>query len=66
MGRLLWHSCSQKTLSVSVYGIYALTNAWVVSHRVATTAMASVNLVAPALLLLSETSTTVGVGGASL
>jgi putative MATE family efflux protein len=66
VGRLLWHSCSQTTLSVGVYGIYALTNAWFVAHGVGTTAMAAVNLVAPILLVLGAVSTTVGVGGASL
>jgi len=33
MGRLLWHSCSQTTLSVAIYGVYAITNAWVVARR---------------------------------
>jgi putative MATE family efflux protein len=66
VGRLLWHNCSQTTLSVGVYGIYALTNAWFVAHGVGTTAMAAVNLVAPILLVLGAVSTTVGVGGASL
>jgi putative MATE family efflux protein len=66
VGRLLWHTCSQTTLSVGVYGIYALTNAWFVAHGVGTTAMAAVNLVAPILLVLGAVSTTVGVGGASL
>jgi hypothetical protein len=46
----LWHTRSQTTLSVGVYGIYALTNAWFVAHGVGTTAMAAVNLVAPILL----------------
>ncbi|MEU2198972.1 MATE family efflux transporter [Isoptericola sp. NPDC019482] len=66
IGRLLWHTCSQTTLSVGVYGIYALTNAWFVARGVGPTAMASVNLVAPILLGLGAVSTTVGVGGASL
>lgn len=66
LGRLLWHSCSQTTLSVGVYGIYALTNAWFVARGVGPTAMAAVNLVAPILLGLGAISTTVGVGGASL
>ncbi|MFE5338639.1 MATE family efflux transporter [Isoptericola sp. NPDC056578] len=66
VGRLLWHTCSQTTLSVGVYGIYALTNAWFVARGVGPTAMAGVNLVAPVLLGLGAVSTTVGVGGASL
>lgn len=66
IGRLLWWTCSQTTLSVGVYGIYALTNAWFVAHGVGETALAAVNLVAPLLLLLGAVSTTVGVGGASL
>lgn len=66
IGRLLWQSCSQTTLSVGAYGIYALTNAWFVAHGVGDTAMAAVNLVAPVLLLIGAMSTTVGVGGASL
>lgn len=66
VGRLLWSSCSQTTLSVGVYGIYALTNTWFVAHGVGDTALAAVNLAAPVLLLLSAVSTTVGVGGASL
>ena len=41
VGRLLWHTCSQTTLSVGVYGIYALTNAWVVARGVGPTALAS-------------------------
>jgi len=66
IGRLLWHSCSQTTLSVGVYGVYALTNAWFVAHGVGDTAMAAVNLVAPVILLIGAMSTTVGIGGASL
>ncbi|MGC3994847.1 MAG: MATE family efflux transporter [Propionicimonas sp.] len=66
VGRVLWHACSQTTLSVGVYGIYALTNAWFVARGVGETALAAVNLVAPVLLLLGAVSTTVGVGGASL
>ncbi|WP_377267825.1 MATE family efflux transporter [Peterkaempfera sp. SMS 1(5)a] len=66
VGRLLWQTCAQTTVSVGVYGIYALTNAWFVAHGVGTSAMAAVNLVAPALLLLGALSTTVGAGGASL
>lgn len=66
VGRLLWHACSQTTLSVGVYGVYALTNAWFVARGVGPEAMAAVNLVAPVLLVLGAVSTTVGVGGASL
>ncbi len=66
VGRLLWWTCSQTTLSVGAYGIYALTNAWFVARGVGETALAAVNLVAPLLLLLGAVSTTVGVGGASL
>ncbi|MEV6596729.1 MATE family efflux transporter [Actinoplanes sp. NPDC051346] len=66
VGRLLWHACTQTTLSVGVYGIYALTNAWFVARGVGPDAMAAVNLVAPVLLLLGAVSTSVGVGGASL
>lgn len=57
LGRLLWHARSQTTLSVGVYGIYALTNAWFVARGVGATAMAAVNLVAPLLLLLGAVST---------
>jgi len=66
VGRLLWHACSQTTLSVGVYGIYALTNAWFVARGVGATAMAAVNLVAPLLLALGAVSTALGVGGASV
>lgn len=66
IGRVLWHACSQTTLSVGVYGIYALTNAWFVARGVGEAALAAVNLVAPVLLMLGAVSTTVGVGGASL
>ncbi|WP_353816566.1 MATE family efflux transporter [Agromyces sp. SYSU T00266] len=66
VGRLLWWACSQTTLSVGVYGIYALTNAWFVARGVGATALAAVNLVAPLLLLLGAVATTVGVGGASV
>ena len=59
-------SCSQTTLSVGVYGIYALTSTWFVAHGVGDTAMAAVNLVVPVLLLLSAVASAVGVGGASL
>ncbi|WP_436535691.1 MATE family efflux transporter [Actinoplanes sp. HUAS TT8] len=66
IGRLLWHTCSQTTLSVGVYGIYALTNAWFVARGVGADAMAAVNLAAPVLLVLGAVSTTVGAGGGSL
>lgn len=66
IGRLLWWTCSQTTLSVGIYGIYALTNAWFVARGVGETALAAVNLVAPLLLFLGAVSTTVGVGGASI
>jgi len=66
VGRLLWHACSQTNLSVGVYGIYALTNAWFVARGVGPDALAAVNLVAPVLLILGAVGTTVGVGGASL
>lgn len=66
VGRLLWHACSQTTMSVGVYGIYALTNAWFVARGVGAEAMAAVNLVAPVLLVVGAVATTVGVGGASL
>ena len=65
IGRLLWWSCSQTTVSVGVFGIYALTNAWFVARGVGETALAAVDVVAPLLLLLGAVSTTVGVGGAS-
>ncbi|GAA1965477.1 MATE family efflux transporter [Agromyces allii] len=63
---MLWWACSQTTLSVGVYGVYALTNAWFVARGVGETALAAVNLVAPVLLLFGAVATTVGVGGASL
>jgi putative MATE family efflux protein len=66
VGRLLWSSCSQTTLSVGTYGIYALTSTWFVAHGVGDTAMAAVNLAAPVLLLLSAVASAVGIGGASL
>ncbi|MGP3937284.1 MATE family efflux transporter [Nonomuraea sp. KM88] len=66
IGPLLWWACSQTTLSVGVYGIYALTNAWFVARGVGESALAAVNLVAPILLMLGAVSTTVGVGGASV
>ena len=66
VGRLLWHACTQTTIAVGVYGIYALTNAWFVARGVGTTAMAAVNLVAPLLLALGALSTALGVGAASV
>jgi Na+-driven multidrug efflux pump len=66
VGRLLWQACTQTTLSVGAYGIYALTNAWFVARGVGPSAMAAVNLIAPVFLVLGAVSTTVGVGGASL
>ncbi|WP_049575367.1 MATE family efflux transporter [Streptomyces sp. SBT349] len=66
VGPLLWSSTSQATLSVTTYGVYALTNAWFVSRGVGTTAFVAVNLVAPVLLVIGAVSTTVGAGGASL
>jgi putative MATE family efflux protein len=66
VGRLLWSSCSQTTLSVGVYGIYALTSTWFVAHGVGDTAMAAVNLISPVLLLFSAVASAVGIGGASL
>jgi putative MATE family efflux protein len=66
IGRLLWHTCTQTTLSVGIYGVYALTNAWFVARGVGITALAAVNVVAPVLLILGAVATTVGAGGASL
>jgi putative MATE family efflux protein len=66
VGRLLWHGTAQATMSVGIYGVYALTNAAFVAHGVGPTAMGAVNLVAPVLLVLGALSTTVGSGGASL
>ena len=66
IGRLLWNSASQATISVSTYSIYALTNALFVSRGVGAIAFAAVNTVAPVLLILGAVSTTVGIGGASL
>lgn len=66
VGRLLWENCVQTIASVGMFGFYALTNAWFVSHGVGDQAMAAVNLVAPLLLLLGAVSTTVGAGGATL
>ncbi|MGN9909940.1 MATE family efflux transporter [Phytohabitans sp. LJ34] len=66
VGRLLWQACTQTTMAVGVYGIYALTNAWFVARGVGAVAFAAVNLVAPVLLILGAVATTVGAGGASL
>lgn len=66
VGRLLWHACTQTTMSVGVYGIYALTNAWFVARGVGAVAFAAVNLVAPVVLIVGAVVTTVGAGGASL
>lgn len=66
LGPLLWHTCSQTTLSVGVYGVYAVTNAWFVARGVGVGAMAAVDLAAPVLLVLGAVSTTVGAGCASL
>ncbi|TFH69830.1 MATE family efflux transporter [Cellulomonas sp. HD19AZ1] len=66
VGRLLWHACTQTTLSVGVYGVYALTNAWFVARGVGPTAVAAVNLVAPLLLALGALATALGVGAASV
>ncbi len=66
IGLLLWQSCSQTTLSVGLWGVYALTNAWFVARGVGAAALAAVSLVTPVALVLGAVSTTVGVGGASL
>jgi putative MATE family efflux protein len=66
IGRLLWHTCLQTTLSLGVYGIYALTNAWFVARGVGAEAVAAVNLAGPVLFVLGAMATTVGSGGASL
>lgn len=66
VGRLLLNYGFQTTASVGIYGFYALSNAWFVSHGVGDTALAAVNLVAPLLLLLGAVSSTVGAGGAAL
>ena len=59
IGRLIWHNCSQTTISVGIYGTYALSNAWFVARGVGVDAMAAVNLAAPVLLVLATVSTTV-------
>jgi len=66
VGRLLWHACTQTTMSVGVYGVYALSNAWFVSRAVGPVGLAAVNLVAPALLALGAVATAVGVAGGSM
>lgn len=66
LGRLLWWSCAHTTMSVGVYGVYALTNAWFVARWVGETALAAVMVATPVLLLVGAVSTTVGVGAASL
>jgi putative MATE family efflux protein len=66
IGRLLWRACTQTTMAVGVYGIYALTNAWFVARGVGPVAVAAVNTVAPVLMLVGAVSTTVGAGGGSL
>ncbi|WP_234988090.1 MATE family efflux transporter [Demequina sp. NBRC 110056] len=66
LGRLLVWSWAHTTMSVGVYGIYALTNAWFVARLVGETALAAVTLATPLLLVVGAVSTTVGAGGASL
>jgi putative MATE family efflux protein len=66
IGRLLWNSAAQATISVSTSSIYALTNALFVSRGVGAIAFAAVNTVAPVLLVLGAVATAVGIGGASL
>ena len=66
VARLLWHACTQTTMAVGVYGIYALTNAWFVARGVGPVAFAAVNTVLPVLLVIGAVATTVGAGGASL
>lgn len=66
IGKLLWRNCTQTTIAVGVFGVYALTNAWFVARGVGANALAAVNLTAPLLLLVGAVSTTIGVGGASL
>ncbi|WP_062517804.1 MATE family efflux transporter [Demequina gelatinilytica] len=66
LGPLLWESCLHTTMSVGVYGVYALTNTWFVARMVGETALAAVALATPLLLLVGAVSTTVGVGAASL
>jgi putative MATE family efflux protein len=63
---LLLHSCTQTTMSVGIYGIYALSNAWFVARGVGPVALAAVNLLAPLLMIVGAVSTAVGIGGASL
>ncbi len=59
-------ACSQTTMSVGVYGIYALTNAWFVSRALGPGALAAVNLFAPALLALGAVAAALGVAGGSM
>lgn len=66
MGRLLLRTCAQTTVSVGVFGIYALTNTFFVARGVGPAALAAVNLLAPVLLAVGAVSTAVGAGGASL
>ncbi|MFI9528599.1 MATE family efflux transporter [Micromonospora rosaria] len=66
VGRLLWRSCAQTIMSVSVYGLYAVTNAWFVAWGVGPVALAAVTTVAPVLLALGAVAATVGAGAASL
>jgi putative MATE family efflux protein len=66
VGRLLWHACTQTTMSVGIFGVYALSNACFVARGVGPVALAAVNLLAPVLLVVGAVSTAVGVGGASL
>lgn len=63
---MLWHNCLQTTMSVSVYSVYSLTNAWFVARGVGPEAMAAVNVVAPVTFGLGAVASTVGAGGASL
>ncbi len=66
LGRLLASTTAHTTFAVATYGIYALTNAWFVSHWVGPVALAAVNVSAPILLILGAVATTVGAGGASV
>ena len=66
VGRLLWHGCTQTTMSVGTSGVYALSNAWFVSRAAGPVGLAAVNLVAPALLAVGALATAVGVAGGSM
>jgi putative MATE family efflux protein len=66
VGRLLASTTAHTTFAVATYGVYALTNAWFVSHWVGPVALAAVNVAAPILLLLGAVATTVGAGAASV